>query len=83
MTPHLGYTGVSEPAIEVRGHESVFQFTQEQYGYHGNQWPKSIFSHAIHLPTKLCAHWSINSGGEGCKNLSMFSGQNVAWKHEF
>ena len=64
-------------------HKSIFWFTEEQCGYHGNQWPKPIFATPLHLPTKFGANRSINSGEEGCENYTMFSCWNVAWKQVF
>ncbi len=64
-------------------HESVFWFTQQQCGYHGNQWPKPIFATPLRLPTKFGARRSINSWEEGCENFPMFYWWNMARNHVF
>ncbi len=56
-------------------HESFFWFTQEQCGYHGNQWPKPIFASPLHVPTKFGGRRSINSREEGCENFPCFLGE--------
>ena len=69
----------------MRG-ESIFLFTRDQHGYHGNRWSIKDFASPLlvmQVSCKFDAHWPVTTRGEGHQSYPVFSWWNVAWKPVF